>query len=112
MLLIGVVNPRAPGRVRGAVLDSLNDSLGTIRIMVYTPPDTLRVLQFDTDAEGAFDLKLTAGSYRLRAYRDLHRNQGRQAEREPASDFLTVVVPAAGDVLDVRPVLRRARGRL
>ena len=108
---VRVVNPRAPGRVRGAVLDSLNDSLGTIRILIYTPPDTLRVLQFDVDPQGAFDLKLAAGTYRLRAYRDLDRNHGLQADREPASDFMVVVVAAAGDVLDVRPVLKRARGR-
>jgi hypothetical protein len=110
-LSLSVVNPRAPGRVRGAVLDSLNDSLGVVRIMVSAPPDTVRVLQFDVDAQGAFDFRLTAGTYRVRAYRDLDRNHGWQPDREPASDALTVVVPAAGDVLGVRPVLRRAKGR-
>jgi hypothetical protein len=110
-LSIGVVNPRAPGRVRGAVLDSLNDSLGTIRIVVYTPPDTLRALQFDADAQGAFDLKLAPGTYRMRAFRDLDRNHTLQAEKEPASDYVNVVLFPAGDVLDVHLTLIRAKGR-
>jgi hypothetical protein len=108
-MTVRVVNPRAPGRVRGAVLDSLADSLGVLRVMVFTPPDSSRALQFDVDAEGEFDFKLPPGTYRLRAYRDLDRSHSWQAEREPASDLESIEVPPAADVLGVRLALRRAR---
>jgi Bacterial Ig-like domain len=108
-VIVHVVNPRAPGRVRGAVIDSVQDSLGVTRILVIGPPDTTRVLSFDADGEGGFDFKLPAGAYRIRAYRDLDRSHTWQMELEPASDLVAVDVPAAGDVLDVRLVLRRPR---
>ena len=110
-VVVRVVNPRAPGRVRGTVLDSLADSLGVLRVMVFTPPDTSRALQFDTDLEGQFDFQLPAGTYRVRGYRDLDRSHSWQSDREPASAPDTVVVPPAGDVLKVRLTLRRARER-
>jgi hypothetical protein len=108
---VRVVNPRAPGRVRGAVLDSLADSLGVLRVLVYTPPDTVRGLQFDADLEAQFDFTLPPGTYAARAYRDLDRSHSWQADREPASDLVTLIVPPAGDLLNVRLVLRRARER-
>lgn len=108
---VDVVNPRAPGRVRGAVIDSLADSLGVVRVMVFTPPDTSRALQFDADAENAFDIRLPPGAYRLRAYRDLDRSHSWQPDREPASDLVAVEVPPAGDVLNVRLELHRPRER-
>jgi len=108
-VVVHVVNPRAPGRVRGAVIDSLSDSLGVVRVMVYTPPDTSRALQYDADAENHFDIQLPAGTHRLRAYRDLDRSHSWQPAREPASDLETIVLPPAGDVLNVRLVLRRVR---
>ena len=108
---IGVVNPRAPGRVRGTVLDSLADSLGVLRVLVYTPPDTVRALQFEVDLESKFDFTMAPGTYAARAYRDLDRTHSWQADREPASDLATLIVPPAGDVLNVRLVLHRARER-
>jgi len=106
-----VVNPRAPGRLRGAVIDSSGDSLGVLRVQVITPEDTLRALQFDVDADNQFDLKLPAGTLRVRAYRDLDRSHSWQPDREPASDLVTVVVPPAADVLNVRLTVRRPRGK-
>jgi hypothetical protein len=108
-VIVHVVNPRAPGRVRGAVIDSVQDSLGVTRILVVGPPDTTRVLSFDADGEGGFDIKIPPGSYRIRAYRDLDRSHTWQMELEPASELQTVEVPPAGDVLNVRLVLKRPR---
>lgn len=110
-VIVHVVHPRAPGRVRGAVLDSLADSLGVLRILVVGPPDTTRALSFDVDGEGQFDFQLAPGTYQLRAYRDLDRSHTWQPDREPASDLEPVAVPPAGDVLEVRLSLRPARGK-
>jgi hypothetical protein len=110
-LKVSLVNPRAPGRVRGTVLDSLSDSLGVLRVLVYTANDSIHALEYGVDSDGQFDFKLMAGNYRLRAYRDLDRNHYWLPEREPSSDPKPIAVPPGADVLDVRLVLKRARGK-
>jgi hypothetical protein len=110
-LKLSLVNPRAPGRVRGTVVDSLADSLGVLRVLVYTASDSIHALEFSVDSDGGFDFKLIAGEYRVRAYRDLDRNHYWLPEKEPSSDPLPVVVPPGADVLDVRLRLRPPRGR-
>jgi hypothetical protein len=110
-LKVSLVNPRAPGRVRGSVIDSLSDSVGVLRVLVYTANDSIHALEFGVDSDGQFDLKLMAGNYRMRAYRDLDRNHYWLAEREPASDPAPITVPPGADVLDVKLVLKPARGK-
>ena len=110
-LHVSLVNPRAPGRVRGTVLDSLSDSLGVLRVLVYTPDDSIHALEFGVDSDREFDFKLMAGKYRMRAYRDLDRNHYWLPEREPASDPMPISVPPGADVLDLKLVLKRARGK-
>jgi hypothetical protein len=110
-LKVSLVNPRAPGRVRGSVIDSLSDSLGVLRVLVYTANDSVHALEFGVDSDGQFDFKLIAGEYRMRAYRDLDRNHYWASDREPASEPTPVSVPAGGDVLDVKLTLRPARGK-
>lgn len=110
-LKVTLVNPRAPGRVRGTVIDSLSDTLGVLRVLAYTAGDSIHALEFGVDSDGQFDFKLTAGEYRLRAYRDLDRNHYWATDREPASDPTPVTVPPGADVLDVKLMLKRARGK-
>jgi len=106
-----LVNPRAPGRVRGSVLDSLADSLGVLRVLVYAADDSIHALEFGVDSEDQFDIKLMPGKYRMRAYRDLDRNHYWLPETEPASDPFPITVPPGADVLDVKLVLQRPRGK-
>jgi hypothetical protein len=106
-----VVNPRAPGRVRGAVLDSLADTLGVVRVTAAARSDSTRTLLFDVDAERLFDLRLAPGTWRIRAFRDLDKSRSWQSALEPASDMLELVVPPAGDVVGVKLMLKRPPGR-
>jgi hypothetical protein len=108
---ITLVNPRAPGRVRGSVIDSLADSVGVLRVLVYPADDSVHALEYGVDSDNQFDIKLVAGKYRLRAYRDLDRNHFLAPEREPASDPYPMTIPPGADVTDVKLVLKRARGK-
>ncbi len=108
-----VVNPRAPGQVKGTVLDSLADKRGIVRLLVTSASDSTRRLLYDIDASGAYDFKWDPGTYRVRAFRDVDRNKAWSREEEPASDEIEVHVRPGG-VLElptlvlVRPV--RAAG--
>lgn len=110
-LKISLVNPRAPGSVRGSVIDSLSDSLGVLRVLVYAASDSIHALEFNVDSDGHFDFKLVAGEYRMRAYRDLDRNHYWQADREPASEYTRVVVLPGSDAPELKLMLRRVRGK-
>ena len=102
-----VINPRAPGRVRGAVLDSLPDSLGTVRVLAVSEKDSTRRTVGDVGPEGQFDLQLGAEIWLLRAFRDLDDDKDWQPELEPASAGLRVEVQPASDLVEIRLVIRR-----
>jgi hypothetical protein len=106
-----VVNPRAPGRVRGAVLDSLADTLGVVRVTAAARSDSTRTLLFDVDANRLFDLTLAPGTWRIRAFRDLDKSRSWQGALEPASDMIEQEVPPAGDIVGIKLVLKRPPGR-
>ena len=110
-LKLSLVNPRAPGRVKGTVIDSLADSLGVLRVLVYAAGDSIHALEFAVDSDGGFELKLIAGDYRVRAYRDLDRNHYWLPDKEPASDLLAIQVPPGADMLDVKLRMRPPPGR-
>ncbi|HTK31910.1 MAG TPA: Ig-like domain-containing protein [Candidatus Saccharimonadaceae bacterium] len=110
-VMIRVVNPRAPGHVRGTVLDSLADSLGVVRLTAVAERDTSRTLIFDADPDLRFDLTLPPGNWRVRAFRDHDRNRGWQSASEPASDLERLTVPPAGDSRVLQLVLRRPKAR-
>lgn len=109
-LRLTIVNPRAPGRVRGAVLDSLADSLGVLRVIAVADDDSTRRVLAEVDRDGKFDLSLRAGTWWLRAWRDLDRNRLWRATDEPASDRLPVKVKPTDDIQGVELVLRRPGG--
>lgn len=105
--IVRVVNPRAPGRVRGGVIDSLGDDSGTLRLIAVADRDTSRRVTYELDERGGIDLKLDPGWYVLRAFRDLNGNKSWQSDAEAASEPERVRVDPAGDVQNLQFVLRR-----
>jgi hypothetical protein len=105
-----MVNPRAPARLEGAVLDTLGDSLGVVRVLARSETDTTRRVLAEVSSQGGWTLALDAGRWRLTAFRDLDRNRVPDAEREPVSEALALDVEPAGEVKEVVLVLRRPRG--
>jgi hypothetical protein len=93
-----VVNPRAPGQVKGTVLDSLQDERGLLRLIVLSSTDSTRRLLYDVDLSGAYDFKWEPGTYLVRAYRDLDRNKAWKRDEEPASEEVRVTVTPAGEL--------------
>lgn len=104
---VTVVNPRAPGRVRGTVLDSLRIERGALSVMAIADEDSLRRVLVGVDQEAHFEVSLPTGTWRLRAWRDFDRNRTWQRESEPASPLREVKIEAGRDVLDVVLVLER-----
>jgi len=104
-LLFQVVNPRAPAKVEGVVIDSTADSTGTLVVLAVGVPDsTQRML---TEAvHGKFELMLAPGEWMLRLFRDLNDNRTLQGDRERASDTLRLHVPPAATIPNVPLVLR------
>ena len=99
-LQLKVVNPKAPGHVKGAVLDSLNDSRGTIRLIVASLRDSTKRLLYDIDPQGAYDLTWDPGTYRVRAFRDFDRNKIWKRDEEPGSEEIEITVHP-GEVLEL-----------
>jgi len=101
-LKLRVVNPRAPGHVKGTVLDSLRDERGTLRLIVVSVRDSTRRLLYDIDPSGGYDLTWDPGTYRVRAFRDLDKNKAWKRDEEPASEETEVTV-SPGGVIDLPP---------
>jgi Big-like domain-containing protein len=107
---VTVVNPRSPGKVRGAVLDSLHIERGVLAVMAVAADDSLRQIVGPVDAESRYELSLPKGVWLVRAWRDLDRNHGWERRTEPASVPRRVEVQPAADILDVDLVLGPAPG--
>lgn len=108
-VLLRVVNPRAPGLVKGAVLDTLADSVGVKRLVAVANADSTRRLLRDLDDKGGFELSLAPGRWRLQAFRDLDKNRLWNPATEPASEMLLLEVEPAAEIKDLVLVLTRAR---
>jgi hypothetical protein len=106
-LLLHAVNPRAPGKVRGLVLDPTGDSLGVLRVIAIATEDTTRRVLVETDAKGTFSLELAAGTWLVRAWRDEDRNRAWRMDLEPASPIERVTLEPAAEINDLRLVLKR-----
>ena len=105
-----VTNPRATARVAGAVLDSLGDSLGTIRVIAHSERDTTRRLLVDVSRDNGFEFQLEAGPWSLQAWRDLDKDKTWDIDEEPASDVQVVEVGPADELKGVVLVLLRPPG--
>jgi hypothetical protein len=107
-LKLRVVNPKAPGHVKGTVLDSLKDDRGILRLISISVRDSTRRLLYDVDPSGGYDFSWDPGTYRVRAFRDLDKNKSWKRDEEPASEE-TMVTVTPGGVIDLPPfVLVRA----
>jgi hypothetical protein len=109
-ITLKVINPRAPARVKGAVLDTLGITEGVLRVFAVSDSDSTRRTVSDVRSEGGFELQLEPGLWWLRAYRDLDKNRLWEPDKEPASEALGIRMEAADDIKDVVLVLRRSRG--
>jgi len=109
-LTLRVINPRAPARVKGAVLDTLGDTEGVVRVFAVSEADTTKRIVTDVENEGGFHLELEPGLWWLRAYRDRDKNRLWNRGEEPASEVLGIRVQPADDIKDVVLVLQRPRG--
>jgi len=109
-LVLRVVNPRAPARVRGAVLDTLGDSLGVLRVFAVSDSDTTLRKVVEVASKGGFELSLEAGPWRLRAFRDHDKNRAWKPAEEPASESLPIRAGPADDITELTLVLRRPAG--
>jgi len=106
-LQLRVVNPRAPGRVKGTVLDTLGDERGSLRLLTQSLSDTTRRILYEVASAGGYDFGWDPGRYRVRAFRDFDRNKIWKRDEEPASDEVEVVVTPGGSVtLDVLVLVR------
>lgn len=102
-----VVNPKAPGQVRGTVTDSLGDERGALRLIVLSETDSTKRLIYEVAGRGAFDFRFDPGIYRVRAFRDLDRDRIWKRDEEPGSEEYRVTVTPAGVVEGLSFTLRR-----
>ncbi len=105
-LLIRAVNPRAPGHVRGIVLDPTGDTLGVLRVVAVAQEDSTRRVLVDVDRKGTFDLQLAAGIWVVRAWRDEDRNRAWRTDVEPASELERYELAPAQEINDVHLTLK------
>ncbi len=108
-LLLNVTNPRAPGQVKGTVLDSLHDTRGSLRLIAISVRDTTRRLLYDLDPSGGYDFNWEPGTYLVRAIRDFDRNKIWKRDEEPGSEEIEITVLPGGKLLLPTLVLVRAR---
>lgn len=102
-----VVNPRAEAKIAGAVVDTLGDSLGVVRLLAVSAADTTVRLLGELMGENRFEIGLAAGAWEIRAFRDIDKNRRYDAGREPASEPLRLDLEPAAIVSDRTLVLRR-----
>jgi len=104
---IHVVNPHAQARFAGAVVDSVSDGSGPVRLIVSPAADSTRRLLYEVPANGGFDFKFDAGKYRIRAFRDLDRSKSWQRATEPASREELITIEPGVDLTNQVFVLLR-----
>jgi hypothetical protein len=109
-LALLVVNPRAEAKVAGTVVDTLGDSLGVVRLLAVSAADTTVRLLGEVMDENRFELSLAAGTWEIRAFRDIDRNRRYDAVREPASEALRLELAPAVVVADRTLVLEPPQG--
>lgn len=109
-VLLRVVNPRAPGLIAGVVLDSLADSSGVLHVVAVSARDTTKQVLIEVGRDGSFELRLDAGTWGVRAFRDLDANRTWQPARERASRRVEVVIEPAGRVSALDLTLRPETG--
>jgi hypothetical protein len=105
-LSVRAADPRAPGRVRGLVVDPTGDTLGVFRVIAVAEEDTTRRVFAEPDEKGTFDLKLAPGKWQVRAWRDADRNRAWKMDSEPGSELEHFTLEPAQEINDVHLVLK------
>jgi hypothetical protein len=103
-----VINPRAPGKVRGTVIDSLGVSDGKIEVVAVSSADTTRRVINEVGSRNEWELTLAPGPWTVRAFRDLDGNHRWLFGTEAASDTFSVRMTPAAEIPDVILILRKA----
>jgi len=106
-LRIPMLNPHAPGRFAGAVVDTVSDHSGIVLLIVTSLADTTRRLSYEVPESGSFDFHWDPGTYRVRAYRDLDRNHVWKRDTEPASTEFEFKLGPGTEVTSITLVLLR-----
>ena len=106
-VMLRVVDPRAPGHVRGIVTDATGDTLGGFRVIAISEQDTTVRVLIEPDSKGTFDLKLASGKWQVRAWRDEDGNRAWRMDIEPASEIEHLTLEPAQEINDVRLSLKR-----
>jgi len=104
-LRLKVTNPRATGKVKGTVRDTLGITQGDLLVSAIPANDTTQVLITQAGARGVYELALIPDYYRLQAFRDLDKNRKYDPVREPASKPIQVTVTPAANLQDIDLVL-------
>jgi len=105
-----LVNPRAPGTIRGTVTDSLADSTGAVRVLAVNERDTTLVGLVEPGKDGAFELSLKPGAWTVRVFLDENKDREWDPRSEPASEPVRIELLPADVTKDVKLVLRRRGG--
>ncbi len=105
-----VVNPRSPATVSGTVLDSVTDSSGVLHVIATSVTDSTHKVLVETANDHSFSLRLDAGAWQVRAFRDLDGDRIWQPAKERASPPLPLDVAPAASVTDIELRIRRTRG--
>jgi hypothetical protein len=89
------------------VLDSLGIAQGDLAVFAVSARDSTQRVVGTVDDRDAFDIQLPAGTWLLRAFRDLDRNRAWLVGTEPSSPPQRVVIEPASDIVEVKLVLER-----
>ncbi len=110
-LRLKVVNPRATGRVRGTVTDTLHIAQGDLLVSAVPASDTTQVTIVQVGAHGSYELGLIPDYWRIQAFRDLDRNRKLDPAREPFSVPVQVTVTPAANLQNVDLLVQPAGRR-
>jgi hypothetical protein len=101
-LVLTVVNPTAPGKVKGTVLDFAPESEGVPAVLAVSQRDSAQRLIATVNDRGEFELSLEPGVWVVRAFRDLDENRGWSRGREPVGPASRIDVAPASELTDVK----------
>ncbi len=109
-LVFRVINPRAPARVKGTVIDSLAEREGQVWVMAVADTDSTRRVLTGVNDQLQWELGLDPGAWTIRAFKDLDGNHFWNRGHEPTSDPQALRAEPAGRieglVLELKPVAR------
>jgi hypothetical protein len=80
-----------------------------VQVLAVAEDDSSQRHVTEADEDGDFELQLEAGTWLLRAFRDLDSNREWSPERERASERRTLPVEPAADIQEIKLLIR---GRL